>query len=96
MGGVIKRLWHLEYEFPHAVYFNERTLRQYLARHAFQPVGTLYLEEVPTETVRDWLRIDETIPRWQARILVPALHLINWIERRRAKSDAMVMLAKRV
>jgi hypothetical protein len=94
--GVIKRLWQLEYEFPHAVYFNERSLKRYLQRHGFEPVDTLYLDEVPRETIRDRLRIDGTIASWQARVLAPSLHLINWIERRRRKSDAMVMLAKRV
>jgi SAM-dependent methyltransferase len=96
MGGAIRRLWQLEYEFPHAVYFSERSLSRYLRRHGFQPVETMYLEEVPNDTVRDRLRIDGTISSAQARVLAPALRLINWIERRRAKSDAMVMLARRV
>jgi 2-polyprenyl-3-methyl-5-hydroxy-6-metoxy-1,4-benzoquinol methylase len=95
-AGVIKRLWQLDYEFPHRVYFNERSLKRYLERHGFQPVDTLYLEEVPSGTVRDRLRIDGTIPHAQARALTPTLHLVNWIEHWREKSDAMTMLARRV
>ena len=41
------------------------------------------------------MRIDGTIPSAQARLLAPALHLVNGIEHHRAKLDAMVMLARR-
>jgi len=54
-----------------------------------------WCEEVPSDTVRDRLRIDGTIPSAQARLLAPALHLVNGIEHHRAKLDAMVMLARR-
>ncbi len=96
VAGVIKRLWQLEYEFSHTVYFNERSLTQYLNNHGFQPVDAIYLEEVPNETVRDRLRIDRTIPGWQGAALAPVFYAINMIERWRRKSDAMVMLARRV
>jgi len=96
LGGTIRRLWQLEYEFPHTVYFNERSLSLYLDRHGFQPLQTMYLEEVPNDTIGDRLRIDGTIPGAQARLLAPAVRLVNWIERRRARSDAMVMVARRV
>jgi SAM-dependent methyltransferase len=95
MAGPIRRLWQLEYEYPHAVYFNERSLGRYLDRQGFQPVETMYLEEVPNDTVRDRLRIDGTIGRTHARLLAPVVRLVNWTERWRVKSDAMVMLARR-
>jgi hypothetical protein len=94
-AGVIKRLWQLDYEFPHLVYFNERSLTRYLERHGFETVETTYLEEVPSDTVDDRLRIDGTISPLQARVLAPALHAVNWIEQWRRKSDAMVVLARR-
>jgi SAM-dependent methyltransferase len=96
LAGSIRRLWQLEYEFPHTVYFNERALSRYLDRHGFQSLETIYLEEVPNDTIGDRLRMDGTIAGKQARVLAPAVRLVNWVERRRAKSDAMLMVARRV
>jgi 2-polyprenyl-3-methyl-5-hydroxy-6-metoxy-1,4-benzoquinol methylase len=92
--GMIKRLWQSEYEFPHTVYFNERSLRAYLENHGFEVVARKYIEDVPNQTVIDRLVMDDTVPRWQAYLLAPAFYLINFAERIRAKSDAMLMLAR--
>jgi 2-polyprenyl-3-methyl-5-hydroxy-6-metoxy-1,4-benzoquinol methylase len=96
LAGIIKRLWQSEYEYPHTVYFNRDSLALFLARHGYEITATKYLAEVPNNTVMDRLRMDNTIPAWQAMLLAPALYLINAIEKVRGKSDALLVLAKRM
>ena len=95
MSGVIKRLWQSEYEYPHTVYFNQSTLKRFLENHGFEPLAFEYLAEVPNSTVIDRLFMDNTIPKWQAMVSVPAFYLINLIESVRGKSDALLALARR-
>lgn len=93
--NVIKRMWMSEAKFPHTVYFNQQTLQRYLETHSFKVIGYCYLEEVPTTTVLDRLTLTGTIPRYQALLFAPGFYLINFIERMRDKSDALLMLAQR-
>lgn len=95
ISGVIKRLWQSDYEYPHTVYFNLRTLKQFLKNHAYEPIGFKYLEEVPNSTVKDRLLMDSTIPKWQALLLTPLFCVINFIEKLRGKSDALLVVACR-
>ena len=39
--------------------------------------------------------MDNTIPRWQAILIAPTLYFINFIEKARGKSDALLVLARR-
>ena len=96
LAGIIKRLWQSEYEYPHTVYFNRKTLGLFLANHGYEIVATKYLAEVPNSTVMDRLRMDNTIPAWQAIVIAPALYLINAVEALRGKSDALLVVARRV
>lgn len=93
--GVIKRLWQCEYEFPHTVYFDRQSLTVYLRRHQFEVAYAGYVEDVPNSTVVSRLRMDDTIPAWQAYVLAPAFYLVNLVERLRRKSDALVAVARR-
>lgn len=95
MKTAVERLWQSRYEHPHRVYFDERTLHRFLRKHGFEVVATHYLDEIPTRTVVDRLTLDGNIPRWQARMAVPAVALINTVEHMRARSDAMLVLAGR-
>jgi len=96
IGGVLmRRLWQTDYEFPHTVYFNRASLEMWLKRHGFAVVDTCYLPEVPLRTVIDRLTHDGDIKRAQAYALVPAVAVINAIERVRHRSDALVVLARR-
>ncbi|MFP5247669.1 MAG: class I SAM-dependent methyltransferase [Thermoanaerobaculia bacterium] len=92
--GAIERLWQSRYEHPHRVYFDERTLHRFLRKHGFEVVATHYLEEMPTSTVVERLTLDAAIPRWKARLAVPAVALINTIEQLRSRSDAMLVIAR--
>jgi 2-polyprenyl-3-methyl-5-hydroxy-6-metoxy-1,4-benzoquinol methylase len=96
LAGIIKRLWQSEYEFPHTVYFNRKTLGLFLGNHGYEVVATKYLAEVPNSTVMDRLRMDNTIPKWQEILIAPAQYFINAIEAMRGKSDALLVLARRV
>jgi SAM-dependent methyltransferase len=95
MSGVIKRLWQSEYEYPHTVYFNARTIKLYLENHGFELLTLRYLEDVPNATVRNRLLMDNTISKGEARLIAPTFYIINFIEKLRAKSDAMLILAQR-
>ena len=95
MYNGIKRLWQSEYKFPHTVYFNQHSLRRYLENHHFKVVDYKYLEEIPDSTVLDRMLVDPTISRHQAFLFAPGFYLINFIERKRGKSDALLMLARR-
>jgi len=93
VSGVIKRLWQSEYEYPHAVYFNQGTLRRFLENEGYEVLASRYLAEVPNSTVMDRLLMDNTIGRWQAMLIAPAFYLINFIEKLRGKSDALLVVA---
>lgn len=95
VAGVIRRLWQSDYRYPHTVYFSRETLARFLDRHGFDVVASDYLAEVPSRTVLDRLLLDDTIPRWQALLIAPALYVINAVEAARGKSDALVMVARR-
>ncbi len=95
-SGVIKRLWQSEYEFPHTVYFNQQTLKRFLCNHGFEILEARHIEDVPNETVIARLLMDDTIPKWQAYMIAPAFYVINFVEKLRGKSDALLMLAQRL
>lgn len=89
----IERLWQSRYEHPHLVYFDESTLRRFLAKHGFAVRATRYLQEIPTSTVVDRLTLDGATPRWMAWLAVPVVAAINVVERLRGRSDALLVLA---
>jgi hypothetical protein len=91
----MRRLWQVDYEFPHAVYFNRRSLVAWLRRHGFTLVDVRYLPEVPLRTIIDRLTHDGDISRARAYLLAPAVGVINVIEWVRGRSDALVVLARR-
>ena len=94
VAGVIQRLWQTEYEFPHTVYFDLRSLREFLESHGFELVAHRYLQEVPNNTVKDRLLLDSSIPRWQAYPMCLGLYLVNLVERIRRRTDALLVLAR--
>lgn len=94
--GVLRRLWQSDYAFPHTAYFNARTLQCFLEHHQFQMLARQYIADVPNSTVMDRLRMDDSIPAWQIPMLAPAFYGINLVEKLRGKSDALVMLARRL
>jgi len=91
----MRRLWQTDYEFPHTVYFDRRSLLCWLQRHGFTMVDVRYLPEVPSRTIIDRLTHDGDISRLQAYCLAPAVYAINVIEWLRRRSDALVVLARR-
>jgi len=90
----MRRLWQSDYEFPHTVYFDRRSLQCWLQRHGFTIVDSRYLPEVPIRTIIDRLTHDGDISRAQAYCLAPAVYAINVIEWLRRRSDALVVLAR--
>ena len=88
------RLWQTDYEFPHTVYFDRRSLQAWLHRHGFVMVDYRYLPEVPTRRIIDRLTHDGDISRAKAYAIAPAVVVINAIEWLRRRSDALVVLAK--
>ena len=48
VAGLIKRLWQSEYEYPHAVYFNQGTLGRFLENHGYEVLGLRYWPKSPT------------------------------------------------
>lgn len=94
IGGAVRRLWQSEYEHPHTVYFDEKTLTRFLRRHGFEVVAKRYLDEVPNGTVVDRLTLDGRTPRWKAALAVPVFFTINLVERIRGKSDALLVIAR--
>ena len=94
LKSALERLWQSNYEHPHTVYFNEATLTRFLEKHGFEVVSKQYLQEVPTATVVDRLTLDSALPRWAAYLAVPAVFLINAIERLRSRSDALLIVAR--
>ncbi len=90
----VRRLWQSRYEDPHRVYFNESTLHTFLGKHGFDIVATRYLQEIPTSTAVSRLSLDGAMPRWKARLALPAVFAINLVERFRGRSDALLVLAK--
>ena len=91
---LMRRLWQTDYEFPHTVYFDRRSLQRWLQRHGFTVVDFRYLPEVPIRTIIDRLTHDGDISRAQAYCLVPAVAAINMLEWLRRRSDALVVLAR--
>jgi 2-polyprenyl-3-methyl-5-hydroxy-6-metoxy-1,4-benzoquinol methylase len=92
---LMRRLWQTDYQFPHAVYFDRRSLQRWLHRHGFTMIEHRYLPEVPIRTVIDRLTHDGDISRPQAYVLAPAVAVINILEWLRRRSDALVVLARR-
>lgn len=90
----IRRLWQSDYESPHTVYFDRRTLSAFLRRHGFEAVAHHYLADVPSGTALARLRFDPTTARWLALLSVPAIYVVNFIERLRRKSDALLVIAR--
>ena len=90
----LRRLWQAEYEFPHTVYFDLRSLRSWLRRHGFAVVAHRFLPEVPVRRIIDRLTHDGDIGRLQAYAMVPSVCVINAIEWIRRRSDALVVLAR--
>jgi 2-polyprenyl-3-methyl-5-hydroxy-6-metoxy-1,4-benzoquinol methylase len=91
----MRRLWQTDYEFPHTVYFDRRSLQAWLHRHGFVVVDVRYLPEVPARTIIDRLTHDGDIGRGQAYLMAPAVSVINVIEWLRRRSDALVVIARR-
>ena len=89
------RLWQTDYEFPHTVYFDRRSLQGWLHRHGFVMVDYRYLPEVPTHKIIDRLTHDGDISRTKAYAMAPAVYVINAIEWLRRRSDALLVLARR-
>jgi len=92
--SAVKRLWQSDHEYPHTVYFDELTLRRFLEQNGFTIELVRYLEEMPSATAMQRMRLDPTIPLWQATLALPVVRMINRLERWRAKSDALLMLAR--
>ncbi len=88
------RLWQTDYEFPHTVYFDRRSLQCWLQRHGFTMIDSQYLPEVPIRTIVDRLTHDGDISPLQAYCLAPAVAAINVMEWLRRRSDALVVLAR--
>jgi len=95
LSGFIERLWQSEYEYPHTVYFNLNTLRSFLENHGYEVLEFTYLEDVPNNTIIKRLFMDDSISRIRAMISIPFFYLINFIDRVRCKSDALLVLARR-
>jgi len=91
----LRRLWQAEYEFPHTVYFDRRSLEAWLRHHGFSLFAYRYLAEVPIRNIIDRLTHDGDIARAQAYALIPSVCVINAIEWMRGRSDALVVLARR-
>jgi 2-polyprenyl-3-methyl-5-hydroxy-6-metoxy-1,4-benzoquinol methylase len=94
IASAVERLWQSRYEHPHRVYFNEASLHRFLEKHGFDIVATRYLQEIPTRTAVARLTLDGGTPRWKARLVQPAIAIINLVERLRDRSDALVVIAK--
>jgi 2-polyprenyl-3-methyl-5-hydroxy-6-metoxy-1,4-benzoquinol methylase len=95
-ANFLERLWQRRYAYPHRLYFNESSLKQFAARHSFRVLSVQYYNEVPLDTVIARVRMDSSIPRWQAPFLVPAAALINVAQALLRKTDALVLIARRV
>lgn len=94
LRNAVHRLWQAGYAHPHTLYFDERTLARFLAKHGFAVIATHYVEEMPNGTIVDRLTLDGRMSRIQARLAAPLVAAINLIGRLRRKSDALVVLAR--
>jgi 2-polyprenyl-3-methyl-5-hydroxy-6-metoxy-1,4-benzoquinol methylase len=88
------RLWQVHFEHPHRVYFNESNLRHFLTRHGFEVAAARHVPELPLRSAVERLTLDDSMPRWKACMALPVIALINIVERVRAHSDALVVLAR--
>ena len=91
----VERLWQTRYEFPHLVYFDQRTLTMFLERHDFEIVEHRFVQEIPNGTVVDRLTTDGGISRSTAYLLAPFVIAVNVIESIRGRSDSLVVFARR-
>ena len=94
LSPVIRRLWQFDFEYTHTVYFNQRTLSAFLARQGFEVVAHEYLSDVPTDTAVARMRMDGKTSHALALLTVVPIFLINWIEKVRGKSDALLVMAR--
>lgn len=92
--SAVQRLWQSEHESPHTVYFSEASLIRFLAKHRFLIESVQYLDEIPSPTARERLRVDPTMKPWQVQLAVPVVRGINRLERWRRKSDALLLIAR--
>lgn len=95
LAGAIRRLWQVDYEFPHTVYFNRGTLAAFLERAGFAWVDHRYLRELTPGLVRDRLRMDDAFSGLEALAIAPAALALGLAERARGTSDALLALARR-
>jgi len=93
--NIIRRLWLIDYEAPHNVYFNIASLSRLLSQQDFSPIFIKHIEEIPNKTVVSRMLIDPTISKIQAYILAPGFYLINFIEKIRHRSDSLLVLAQK-
>jgi SAM-dependent methyltransferase len=94
-GDVVRRLWLVNMLGPHRVYFREASLRRLVERRGFDVVSIVYTETIPLGSVFDRLRLENTIPWWKALAIVPAIAVVNAIERIRRRTDSLVVLARK-
>lgn len=90
----IRRIWLTEYEYPHTVYFNAKSLRKILVKHGFDIITEMYLEEIPNRTIINRIRVDNSIGKTFAILALPIFICINAIEKIRGKSDALLVISK--
>lgn len=91
---LVDRLWQTHYRYPHVVYFSKRSLACWLNRHGFDVVNTGYVLELPLRTMLSRLRTDGRIPPWLSWILLPAILVVNALEKGRGKTDSLVIIAR--
>ena len=94
LRSAVHRLWQAGYTHPHTIYFDERTLARFLARHGFEVVATHYVAEIPNGTIVDRLTLDGGMSRMRALLAAPFVALINILGRWRRRTDALVVLAR--
>lgn len=95
-AGALRRLWLTEYQFPHRLYFNERSLRTFLEANGFRVARTQYLPEIYVRSALARVRWDPTVSLLHTIVAVPLLVGISVIDRIRRRSDALLMVAQRI
>jgi len=94
MNRQIERLWQIGYISPHTVYFEQATLKRFLAANGFEVVAERYVPELPLRYALPRLTMVGTAPRWRAILALPAIAMINLVERLRRKSDSLMVIAR--